>query len=343
MFEPRRKLAPKPASVQALTSVPRIDEQRKLVVQVVRGRNLPSRRPPEADGRGQTRRADPLLCFVEVRFQGGARQTSSQLGESPQWNECLTLPFVPPREQYTAATLNSIQDEVSVFVFDEAVTEHRGDSRDRFTTIVRRQRRFLGQLSIPFSTLYNTGAVSGEIKLQVPEALLGYSCAGGGDGHGGATSGNEVNARRGRLPDHGGSYLYLNVTFDPPLPPAEVGVDLGTLRVDRITRRRLELALAWSKRGTAKGRYTVPWVTGMNGVPVLPMQYLRPQAPPPELLPESGGRGDAEASVAYFVSLIPYLADWHVHRGKLGKSILHKVLVAGADTVCCCGRCLDHI
>ena len=100
----------------------------------------------------------------------------------------------------------------------------------------RLERRWLGSLSVPFSSLYANTRVEGTFRLHSPPVLLGYERtghhllhAGGaddGDGGGGGPSslGSGVHHRH----QHGSrdsTYLNLYLTVEPPLaapePPRE--------------------------------------------------------------------------------------------------------------------------
>jgi len=152
----------------------------KITVQVVRARNVPLRRPA-AGARGAGAGAgvgeapeEPCVAVVEVRFQGASARTSSCAGANPQWNEILSLPFSPPGGDSTPARLAEISDSVVLSLYDEASVEQRADDRDKTTTVVRRQMRWLGSVTVPFSFLFSQGGLRGELRLEAPPVNLGY-------------------------------------------------------------------------------------------------------------------------------------------------------------------------
>ena len=65
-------------------------------------------------------------------------------------------------------------DVLTLALFDEQISEVRVDDRDALTTIVQRNRRYLGTVEVPFYTLYSQGGVHGELRLHCPPVLLGY-------------------------------------------------------------------------------------------------------------------------------------------------------------------------
>ncbi len=63
-------------------------------------------------------------------------------------------------------------------MFDEVFTDILEDDRKRSTNIhQRREKRWLGSLKIPFSTVYVNQKVEGTFRLEVPIMLLGYEHA----------------------------------------------------------------------------------------------------------------------------------------------------------------------
>ena len=71
----------------------------------------------EADVEDLSRYGVSTAC--ELRFQGACRVSSAQDGLAPQWNETLSLPFKPPRGDFTPMNLQSVTDSVVIALFDE--------------------------------------------------------------------------------------------------------------------------------------------------------------------------------------------------------------------------------
>ena len=77
---------------------------------------------------------------------------------------------------FSPARLQQVRDNVEVMLFDtvEIDTGAGGGFYDDENS-VRTEKRFLGNLSIPFSTIYMEGKVEGTFRLNAPDVCLGYS------------------------------------------------------------------------------------------------------------------------------------------------------------------------
>jgi hypothetical protein len=117
---------------------------------------------------------DSVVAVIEARFQGKASRTSGCAGSNPHWNEMLTLPFEPPGGDATPARLAEITECITLSLYDEVSTESRGDDRDRSTSVVKRHLRWIGSVNVPFLHLYTQGGFQAELKLDVPIVNLGY-------------------------------------------------------------------------------------------------------------------------------------------------------------------------
>jgi hypothetical protein len=61
-----------------------------------------------------------VFSLVEARFQGRTVRSSASPGSTPQWNQVLSLPFVPPAGQdLSPAKLADIQETLHLALFDE--------------------------------------------------------------------------------------------------------------------------------------------------------------------------------------------------------------------------------
>ncbi len=116
------------------------------------------------------------MSFVEVRFQNNPPlRTRAVEGPAPQWNQALVAEFKAPRNDLASPeTLSQVTDNVYISLFDEEVHTLIADDRytDRITTVT--ERKYLGSLSIPFSTIYMNGQISGMFALDTPPMNLGY-------------------------------------------------------------------------------------------------------------------------------------------------------------------------
>ena len=117
-----------------------------------------------------------VRSFVEVRFQAEKVSTTALEGMAPIWRQSYSLPFKAPQLDYSAAALVQVRDNIVLTVFDEVVEDdaHRGGFLEGETTS-RTEKRYLGDLSIPISTLVNEGRIEATFRLTSPLANFGYS------------------------------------------------------------------------------------------------------------------------------------------------------------------------
>lgn len=108
--------------------------------------------------------------FVEVVFQRESVRTSTAQGSQPTWNETLALNFKPLNDDLSPTNLTKISDSLYLNLFDEVSTPTK-DGNERS---IRLERKWLGSLRIPFSTLYLNSKVEGTFCLSVPTILFGY-------------------------------------------------------------------------------------------------------------------------------------------------------------------------
>jgi len=115
--------------------------------------------------------------FVEVNFQENSVRTTSIAGSTPFWKQTLSLPFRPPQNDFAPAKLQQVREVVNFAVFDEIVEndKHKGGYLEGEST-VRVERRYLGYISVPFLTIYETGRIDGVFRLNTPIFNFGYDC-----------------------------------------------------------------------------------------------------------------------------------------------------------------------
>ena len=212
----------------------------RINIQVVSARNVPMRR------RNGTQEV-PINVYLEARFKREAQRTSHARGSNPQWNQLLSLGFTPAGGDASPARLAQELDDVTLSLFDEETTEARVDERDLLTTVLRRERRFLGSITVPFQTLLTAGGkILADIPVDVPSICLGYSSPdvinvgpsseygpGGAtrltmDGVGGvsstvdSTSESHISSADSLVSaaasHRRGVFVYVNITVDPALP-----------------------------------------------------------------------------------------------------------------------------
>jgi len=356
LLEPKRKLRPAPKTRKPVSLNV---EKASIFVQVLRAQNVPVRRqvtngiypnspgrspvgrginPPESPSRQQQSaralaedddeidqpRAGPerVMSFVQVRFQGTSRRSSAQEGPSPTWNESIFLPFIPPRKDFSPSNLQSITEHVWFNLFDEVIVESHGDDyRTEDATFQRRERRYLGSFSIPFSTIYMNGRVEGMFRVCTPDVNLGYVhktkgsdeedvLNGGEELEGGPGHSVKDVASKLRNEASNATYVYLLATLDPVLATAKEENDslVGSGENPRLVR----YAKSWSSRIKRKVHRKSNvnmqlFGTGLNGDAIFAQRFLSSQIPP-------AGRDGSElasiTSLVRFVSLIPFLEDW---------------------------------
>jgi len=108
------------------------------------------------------------LCgfHIQVSFGANTRRTSIGWGSSPRWDETLYLPFIPPGDSFTPTNLQQVREEIHFSVFDEVVVRSAVDDRAKNSRIERKERRWLGSVSIPFATVYmNNCRVEGHFQV----------------------------------------------------------------------------------------------------------------------------------------------------------------------------------
>ena len=219
----------------------------RINIQVVSARNVPMRR------RGAGALEEPISVYLEARFKREAQRTSNARGSNPQWNQLLSLGFTPAGGDASPARLAQELDDVTLSLFDEECTEARVDERDLLTTVLRRERRFLGSITVPFQTLLSSnGKILADIPVDIPPVCLGYSSpviinvgpsseygpggatrltmdGGGGGGNVSLISTSSAEALVAAAAGHRrGVFVYVNITVDPALP-AESSSETGPL------------------------------------------------------------------------------------------------------------------
>ena len=143
--------------------------------------------------------------------------------------------------------------------------------------ILTNEKRWLGSLTIPFSTLYsNDCRLEGFFKLDTPVLNLAYNA-----------------------PQNSGSYIWVFCTLDPPLVPLPIippNANLMENPIYRICQNWLdELRLL----PQCQKRYMKCFAEDENQDTFIVTQYIYPIAPP----------DPKEGTFTRFVAQIPYLAD----------------------------------
>lgn len=104
--------------------------------------------------------------------------------------------FNPPNNQFIPSVIRSVKDEIYFNIFD-VVTTVESSAENKSKKVSSNERRWLGSLSIPFTTIYtNSCKVEGFFRLDTPVLNLAYIA-----------------------PASTGSYMWIFATLDPPLVP----------------------------------------------------------------------------------------------------------------------------
>ncbi|XP_071836357.1 coiled-coil and C2 domain-containing protein 2A-like [Apostichopus japonicus] len=292
LTEPKRPLKPVRKERKTVTAQNLSGLDVFILVNIERAFEIPDRKSENRRGQASGEERQSLVRpFIEVVFQGTVKQTSVAEGCSPNFNEELALPFRAPNNDYSSQNLETVQEDIYFNVFDEYVVDILRDDRERGSNVHQRlERRWLGSVRIPFSTVYFQGRVSGAVKVESPTVLLGYQ-------------------RSAESVDRGVSnatYLSLFITIEPPLTTPDP-------QKEKVESREDEKLLAFAENFTLQVLKKFPkrevktTVVDINGTSVFITRYFRPLKPPEALLGSEPSQ--TTKNVAKFVSLVPFLSD----------------------------------
>ncbi|XP_071499381.1 coiled-coil and C2 domain-containing protein 2A-like [Diadema antillarum] len=291
LTEPRRPLKPQRKERKTVTAQNLTGQSINLLINIERAFEVPTR-VTDSKSTSREQQSAEVRPFVEVVFQQTTKQTCVAEGANPNWNEELALPFKAPNNDYSSSNLQTVRDQIYMNLFDEVVIDMLQDDRDRGTNVHQRlEKRWLGSLSIPFSTIYFQGKVSGAIRVEAPSTLLGYERSRESAGRGAANA----------------TFLSVFITVEPPLAAPEFFREkFETLEDDALLNQAELLQLQVSKKFPK--RQITSTVIDMNGNSVFITRYFKALAPPAVLLEGDSQRKISER-VARFVSLVPSVSD----------------------------------
>ncbi|RWS23132.1 coiled-coil and C2 domain-containing protein 2A-like protein, partial [Leptotrombidium deliense] len=231
--------------------------------------------------------------FVEVCFQRQTARTNTADGPQPTWNETLSLKFRAPNDDISPSSLITMTDFVYLNLFDEVVIKEESTAGERL------ERRWLGSLKIPISTLYLNSKVDGTFCLSTPPVLLGYEY----DSKLWNLGSNDVNGTNIQ-----NTYLTLFLTIDPTLQlPEPLALKCESNEDEDV----LHQAQKWESE-TSKNfndRSFKALAIDLSGKFVVVSRYLRPLKPPDDMIQNLSATEEVMQRLARFVSLIPFVSD----------------------------------
>jgi coiled-coil and C2 domain-containing protein 2A len=198
LFSPHRPLRPKrivrrkpkPLNVHVTSC--------HVTVRVVMAINVPLR-----EGHEGRRDKCPVKSFVRIQFGKETARTETAYGPHPHWNEELVLPFHPPDDDFSPAALLKVSDDLILHLYDEVMVNMITDERQKDSDIhMKIEKKWLGSLTIPFSTLHSHSRIEGTFQLDTPPIILGYDWT--------PPSQNLVE-------DSSKTFLQLFISLEPPL------------------------------------------------------------------------------------------------------------------------------
>ncbi|CAG2121690.1 unnamed protein product, partial [Medioppia subpectinata] len=206
-----------------------------------------------------------------------------------------------PESDNLCSSLAKISDCIYLNLFDEVILDSGETITSDGQKVIhkRTERRWLGSLKIPFSTLYLNSKIEGTFSLSTPLVLLGYEYDNKSYLLGSDTTTKDTSKQ---------TYLTLFVTIDPSLQLPEPLV----IKCDTIESESLELyAKKWQNKLKQEfpNRSIKTLAVNMEAKSVLVCRYLRPLKPPEDFLANFNVTNDIMARLARFVSLIPKVPD----------------------------------
>lgn len=282
----------------------------KILVNVIQAFNIPVRdyktieTPSQQSSNMETHRASIHLYqeqtvhpYLEVSFQRNTVRTQTADGPNPSFNEELVVPFHAKNNNFTASNLQTVSDFLFFNLFDEVLVDILEDDTKQDTEIHQRvERKWLGSLKIPFSTIYFNGKVDGTMLVNAPPLLLGYKYT--------QNTITDLDAAVIPVTD---TYLTLFITIQPTLIPPEPLREMFSSSEDE---NLLQYCKNWQSELERKwpSRTFKTTVIDITGKLVFITRFFKALAPPAEFT-EGKALSNTEEMILKYVSLIPYVDD----------------------------------
>ncbi len=245
-----------------------------------------------------------LTSFVSVNFQGREYRTNSRQGSFPQWNEPLDLTFVPHGRDgntFTPRNLASIGDPIKISLFDEKIIQNETERRYRQGVSYRQERRYLGGISLPFSTVYMNQTVHGALPLTKPVLTLGYRA------HGQLVDGENLSPLKEQ--SRCDTVLRVTVSIEPPLPREKGQGQVNLVKASGESPAIRKICVNFLRSiGLGKSdddRNIQICASDISGYSTLVCRFISPQPCPEEVIKPGGNLPIADA----IQSIVHYVGD----------------------------------
>ncbi|ESO88285.1 hypothetical protein LOTGIDRAFT_219375 [Lottia gigantea] len=329
--EPRRPLRPIRKERKKVTATAVRGEQVKILLNIIRASSIPIRKSAAGcllywhqgrakslskvsksvgssfDNQEQILLFQPLVRpYIEVMFQRNTVRTSVGDGPNPSFNEELELPLKVTNDDYSSNNLQSMNDIVYINLFDEMVVDMSHDDREKGTVVHQKlEKKWLGSLEIPFSTIYLNTKIDGTFRVNTPPVLLGYV-------YEDAMKRSDLESVLTKT-EHN-TYISMFLTIEPQLiTPEPVRERFSTNEDEKL----LLHAEKWQQELTNKHpkRLYKPSVIDVNGKSVFVTRYFKPLNIPDDIKDLNLTTEGTAERVAHYVSMIPFVSDTVVFPG----------------------------